>query len=373
MPTQKIKVAIVTRHNVPNYGSFLQTLATQRIIEELSLEPIIIDYRRDDDSTAALIKQYCSEHNNIIYKIYYNTLWRYSHLYIERMMKKEREKYLHCSAPVNKVTVKNIINEFDIYMTGSDQVWNAVGSGGTKEIDNIYFWEEAPSGANVFSYAASFGDIKLSEDDFQKCKKGLKKFKYISAREDSGIELLKKMGYVAEQVIDPTMLVEKEYWDSIAETASFRPKQKYALIYNLHSNSNMLDYIAKDLKSSHLDAYSITTTFRKVIGKAVFCPSIRDFLCLFKNASCVYTDSFHAIAFSIIFNTPIIVTLPKQYSTRLESILKLFELEHCIIDEKKKADLIVSKIAWERVNQIMERERHKSKQWLEKVIKEMIG
>ncbi len=366
-------VAILTRHDVPNYGSFLQTLATQRIMEELSLSPTIIDYKRDDDTSSALIKQYCEDHKGILYKIYYNTLWRYSHSHIEHLMKRERERYLHCSTPVNKETIGEVYGHYDLYLTGSDQVWNTVGSGRTKEIDSVYFWENAPSYANVFSYASSFGDNKLRNDEFQKCKKGLEKFKHISVREESGIDILKKMGYTAKQLIDPTMLVESDYWRRIAETSSLRSKRKYALIYNLHSNSNMNDYILNDLKDSQLDIYSITTTFRKGIGKNVFCPSIQDFLFYFMNASCIYADSFHAIAFSIIFNTPIVVMLPKQYSTRLESILKLFDLEDCLADKKEKVSWDEKRINWSLVNKKLEKERYIAREWLENCISEMIG
>lgn len=367
MSIQKPRAAIVTRHDVPNYGSFLQALATQRLFEELSYDATIIDYKREDDSTTALIKQYSEEHNNFLYKIYYQTFWRYSHSHIERVLGEERKKYFHCSDPVDKDTIKNALEGYDLYVTGSDQVWNAVGSGKTKGIDGVYFWNSLPMGSNIISYAPSFGDSRLSDSDFEKCRDWLKKYRYLSVREDSGVELLKSMGYDAAQVIDPTMLVEGEFWDNIVATASLRPERKYALLYNLHSNSDMRESIKKELSDSGLDIYSITTTFRRGLGKTVFCPSIQDFLYLFKNASCVYADSFHAIAFSIVFNTPIVVTLPKQYSTRLTSILRLFEMEECLSDKSVKKGWDADRINWAFINSKLEEERKKSWEWLKTV------
>lgn len=367
------RVAILTRHDVPNYGSFLQTLATQRIMEELSLKPTIINYKREDDSTDALIKQYCKDHNNIIFKMYYQTLWRYSHSHINRVMKNARETYLHCSIPVDKSTIKDILQGYDLYMTGSDQVWNVVGSGNTKEIDPVYFWNDLSAKDKVFSYAASFGDVSLSHDDFLKCQKGLAKFKHISVRENTAVSLVNRMGYDAEQVLDPTLLVDENYWNELANKSKIQMPKKYALVYNLHSNSNMKEYIVNDLKCSNLDVFSITTTFRKGIGKTVFCPPIQDFLYLFKNASCIYADSFHAIAFSIIFNTPIVVTLPVQYSTRLESILELFELEDCIKEKKHKDSWDETRIDWNRVNAKLKKERLSSREWLRTVVDNMIS
>lgn len=283
-------------------------------------------------------------------------------------MGEERKKYFHCSVPIYKDSFPELIGRYNIYLTGSDQVWNKVGSGSTKEIDGAFFWNVLPANANIISYAASFGDSTLSEEDFVKCKTWLKRYNYISVRENSGVSLLLNMGYASTQVLDPTMIVDKRYWNNIANNSTFRVNDKYALIYNLHSSTDMIDFIKQDLRDSNLKVLSITTTFRKGVGKSVFCPPIQDFLWLFKNASCIYTDSFHAIAFSIIFNIPIVVTLPKQYSTRLESILKLFELERCLSDKKTADSWDKNRIDWQYVNQILDKEKEKSREWLETAI-----
>ena len=364
MLKKKKKVAILTRHSVPNYGSFLQTLATQQIMEEMSFDPVIIDYRRYDETTNYLIQHYTKEHNNIMYLLYYNIFWRLSHKHIDDLLEKERECYLKCSDLLSKDTIRSIYGQYDLYLTGSDQVWNLVGSGDSREIDPVYFWDGLDSSSNIISYAASFGDSSLDEKNYSMCKEMLKKFKYISVREDSGVELLNEMGYQSTQVLDPTLIIDKEFWNNIADKSKMKLKDRYALIYNLHSDSNMLDSVKNDLKNSGLQVYSITTTFRRGLGKNVFCPSIEDFLWLFKNASCIYADSFHAIAFSIIFNTPFISTLPKDYSTRLESILRLFKLENCIASNDGKKGWEENRINWNEVNDILARERKKSKEWL---------
>lgn len=363
MSTQK-KVAIITRHNVPNYGSFLQALATERVIEELSLCPTIIDYRRADESPEALIKHYSKQSRNVLYSIYYNTLWRYSHSYIDKTLERERERYFCCSKTVDRDSFQTVFGEYDIYLTGSDQVWNVVGSGETREIDGAYFWNDAPTGSKIISYAASFGDSKLSDDDYRRCKEWLKKFRAISVREDTGVELLREMGYNSTQVLDPTLIVDRRMWDEIVDTSTRQYTEPFALVYNLHSNSNMQSYITNDLENSNLKVYSITSTYRKVLGERVFCPTIRDFLWLYKNASCVYADSFHAIAFSIIFNTPFVVTLPKEYSTRLESILRLFGLSECISEKKKGNAWDKDRIDWSKVNKKLLTERERSRKWL---------
>ena len=44
-----MKVAVITRHAITNYGSFLQAYATQEVIKNLGYECTIIDYIRDDE------------------------------------------------------------------------------------------------------------------------------------------------------------------------------------------------------------------------------------------------------------------------------------------------------------------------------------
>ena len=138
------------------------------------------------------------------------------------------------------------------------------------------------------------------------------------------------------------------------------------LVYNLHSDSNMYRYIKENVQESGLEIWSITTTYRRTIGKRIFCPTIEEFLGLFANAKCVYTDSFHAIVFSIIYKVPFVATLPKQYSTRLESVLRLFGLEN------RTSDIFYGKawdetlINWNMVYDILENEKQKSMQWLKK-------
>lgn len=357
-------VAIITRHAVPNYGSFFQALATEYLFEGLGYVPRIIDYRRKDETPQALIDFYVQRKKNIVSYLYYNILWRFSHFCIERKLSYARKRYLYCTDPVTEETVKECINDFSVLVTGSDQVWNLVGSGKTEEIDGNYFWKMADSGCKIFSYAASFGDSKISESDFRKCAGYLKRFKKISVREDTGVLLVKKMGMEARQVLDPTLVIHRDYWINIAGRCRKKRKRPYALIYNLHSDSNMYQAIETDLEGSGLDVVSITSTFRGTLGERVFCPAIEEFLGLFANAKCIYADSFHAIAFSIIYKVPFLVILPRQYSTRLESVLRLFGLEERVNGVLKGKAWDESLMDWNSIYNILEDEKRISMEWL---------
>ena len=43
------KICVITRHAIVNYGSFLQTYATQKILNDYGYKTIILDYVRKDE------------------------------------------------------------------------------------------------------------------------------------------------------------------------------------------------------------------------------------------------------------------------------------------------------------------------------------
>lgn len=359
----KKKIGIITRHAVPNYGSLLQAYATLIMLEDLGYDAEIIDYRRNDEGTSALAKYYIGSTSNIARKIYYALFWRISHWIVNKKFENVRKEKFHLSERVTDCNWSVVTDKYDVLMTGSDQVWNVVGAGNTIQIDDRYFWNGVNENKRVISYAASFGEKTFNEKIKRNISVLLGNFDCISVREYSAVAVIEDMGYKAVQVMDPTIIVRKNLWEQMADRSKIKVKRPYILVYNLHSNSNMQRFVQKETKAKGLAVYSITTTFRKSAGKNIFCPSIDDFLWLFKNAECVYTDSFHAIAFSLIFNSPFFAILPKEYSTRLESVLKTFDLEDRVCDmtlryiERKEID-------WDNINRIIENERGRSLEWL---------
>ena len=83
-------------------------------------------------------------------------------------------KYLNMTNIVYKSNdeLKKNLPISDIYITGSDQVWNSEWNG---EIDKALFLDFIPKGKKCISYAASFGKIELDESEKKETKKLLKK------------------------------------------------------------------------------------------------------------------------------------------------------------------------------------------------------
>ena len=127
-----MKVDVITRHAVPNYGSLLQTYATQKIIEKLGYEPEIIDYIRDDEKyknlTNSLVKGKKWD-KNLFLRTIYKMLQRPNYGTMYKKFAKYRKGFLKLSDLEygNLSELKKNKPKADIYCSGSDQIWGSIG------------------------------------------------------------------------------------------------------------------------------------------------------------------------------------------------------------------------------------------------------
>ena len=323
-----MKVDIITRHAVANYGSLLQSYATQKIFEKLGLEAEFINYVRYDERAENLAKTHVKGKKwdkNILTRMLYILIqtWNYSHMY------KKFEKYRYGVINETKKLYGSIeeLREdppvADIYCTGSDQIWGKIGE---DNFDLSYFLDFVKN-KKCISYAASFGKETLDEKLKKSLTKLLKKYSYILVREDSAKSIIKHAGFEnVEQVLDPTLLLNRNEWNNLAEE---KVKYKdYVLVYQLHNNKQFNKYAKEFAKKHNKKLLRLTPSlYHKARGgKLIYLPNQYEFLAYFKNADYILTDSFHATVFSIIFNKKFIDILPNETSTRITSILKLVRL-----------------------------------------------
>lgn len=276
-----------------------------------------------------------------------------------------RERYLTLSAHCDESNINELLPNADVYLTGSDQVWNELGDG---MLDPVFFWDGLAKtrDAKLVSYAASFGRGGVVKGYEEQVGKWLSRYDAISVREDTGKQIVNDYGFACEQVIDPTLLLNRDDWLSIADS---RPacKKPYALVYNLHPDSEMLGYVADKTKNSNLEVVSVCPTFRRRIGKQVILPSLPKFLALFRDAQCVYTDSFHGTAFCINLSTPFVEVFPKENAARNKSVLRLFGLEGRAWDTYE-GNAWDKDIDWNHVNAVLDSERLRSMSWLKNAL-----
>ncbi len=371
-----MKIDVITRHSVPNYGSLLQSYATQKAIESLGHTSEIIDYTRYEERYENLANTLIKGKKwdkNFILRIIYKIIQKPNYAKMYKRFAKYRKGFLKETKDAygSLEELKINVPEADIYCSGSDQIWGKIG---TAEYDGSYFLEFVKGDKKCISYASSLGKTKLSETLDKELENLLKKYSKILVRENTAKDILVEKNIKnVEQVLDPTFLLTKDEWKDLSHKAKINEKEKYILIYQLHDNKEFDKYAKEFAKMKGMKLLRISPSIYHMIrsGKLIYLPDQYEFLAYFENAEYILTDSFHATVFSIIFNKKFIDVLPKNKTgTRIESILEILSIDNRILKDYNKFELIDKNIDYEKVNKRIDEERFKSLELLRKAIEE---
>lgn len=225
----------------------------------------------------------------------------------------------------------------DVYITGSDQVWNYTMM--PTEILKNFFLQFGNAKATRIAYAPSIGHTDFSDEIKDFIKPYLNSFSSISVRESSAVSVLKKLGYKAKPVLDPTMLIPaKDYLKLIKDESKKRSIFIYSVNYETREDIPF-DEIKNYAQQKSLPII-VTTADGFVAEKELFedveyCyATIPQWIQLINNADIVIAGSFHAIVFSILMHTPFIYTPLKgtyaESNRRVLDLLKDLGLEQTI-------------------------------------------
>ena len=338
-----MKIGIITLHKIINFGSALQAYALQKYIQIATNEDVeIIDYIFPNKSyreNASFLIRLRSNLRLIYYGIFKR---RYIQLYRFRLFYK---KYLHLSKKTydSDVAIMKRPPLYDVYLTGSDQVWNVK----TLYNNPIMYCSFAPFTAKKISYGASFAtkDIPFSYRD--EIKHRLLKYSHIGVREYSSLEILKTLEIPdsISQVCtsDPTLLLSAEDYECIVSDSKIHIKTEYILVYYLNyafDPEPVISYVSSYVQKKYNlpIIYIGSKGFKRYVdGKKIYnytglgpC----EFAYLIKNAKHVITSSFHGTMFAIIFRKPFTAILPNSMhsDTRIKDVLKTLGLEVCGIE-----------------------------------------
>lgn len=347
------RVGIITITGLGNYGNRLQNYALQQAIE-----------KETDCKCETFINKSCSTKGYIK-----KMLFPVSHKLTEREVKfKEfNDEFINFSnIKINNISKNKHLLDYDCLVCGSDQIWNSDFS----ENDKANFGYFYPN-LKVISYAASFGTDSVAKNKQKKYKKYLKNLNAISVREEKGKELVTQLSARDDAFvhIDPTLLLTSSEWMKVEKKPKIYNDKKYVLKYflgeqNDEVNSQLENYVKKhDLEI--IDVISPDSPYYN-IG-----PS--EFLYLERNAELIVTDSFHSCVFALIFKRPFIVTERKEKAlknmgSRLDTLLKKFDLENRKYDFESFKNINSKKTDFENVEKILEQEKNKSFQYFKKYI-----
>lgn len=260
-----MKVAFITRHTPSNYGSVLQTFATQKAIEALGHEAVCINYIRTDELPENQAKTHLAVSRwnknaatRLLYKVtqkpVFDAATKRFDVYRSNMLKLTDEVW---NTPEQ---LAENLPEADIYMTGSDQVWNTVGTG---VIDPAYFLSFVPDDKKKIAYAGCFGTKTVRDEDRDNIIKWLKRYDHITIREKSGVELAKSLGVDAEQVLDPTFLMTPQNW---LDTLPKKRKRKAMFLCINCTQIKNFRHMQRNLQNEKYETYK---------GKPLFSPYVQ--------------------------------------------------------------------------------------------------
>ena len=365
-----MKIGVLSRHSVANYGSLWQAYALQTILEKMGHEAVNINYtpaKEVGGTLASTLANISRWGKNPISKLLFLAYQYPSFSHTFETFKKFRKQYLkETNEYASSFQLKTNLPEVDLFCTGSDQVWNLLYD---NKIDDTYFFDFLPNEKRRIAYAASFGGNDFACANIEKYASFLKKYDAISVREDSGVEILKTLGINGTQVLDPTLLLQKEEWESLLPNKE--KKEDYLLIYQLRPNKAFDSYAVNLSKKTGIKLIRISSMFfqKFKVGKFHYLPKAEEFLWYIKNARCLLTDSFHGTCFAINFKTPFIEILPGRFNSRNQSLLKMVKLEKRILSNFDDFSLFEQYLDFNQVHEKLTLFRNNSI----RILKEMIG
>lgn len=327
------KIGIITFHCSYNYGSVLQAYALQKYLINNGYNVKIIDYRSKNYDMYHLFKLWMlkyplkllaeNRHINRLIRRKYNFLH-----FINESMHLTNKKYLYN----DDLTVLN--NEFNVFIAGSDQIWNPVCTGG---VDSNFFLNFVDGRVNKrIAYAPSLAHASFEDKILNEMCGYIEKFDAISVREESGKKILKNnTNKNIEVVLDPTMLLEEKDYKIL----EIKPKfdKPYIFVYMLEKDDPcLIEYVSKISQEKAIDIVYIhlNNLFRGEHVHNVYGCKVGEFLWYIRNAKYVVSNSFHATVFSIIFQKKFCTFKTEKSYSRMVGLLNTLGLEDRIYNKE---------------------------------------
>lgn len=332
------KALLITIFDVPNYGSVLQTFATIKILFSLGYQVQTLNYTRNNDWVK---RRGGFVHEPFIKKMLdKNRLTTYGRLLF--LLNNFRRKHLQLTKEYN--TLKELEEEgweaYDLFITGSDQVWN------TRYIygDKVYYLSFVPQWKKKISIASSFAMKSLPQDYILRTKEYLQTFSALSVREQNGKSIIEDQlgiaGKHTQVILDPTLILSRSDWERALCRSNFSKRKPYILFYMLDYAFNPKPYIFKVAKffkeKMKCDVYALAGYKNPIMSNGLIMKNMSDssiemFIDLFINADLVITSSFHGTAFAINFGIPLVSIVPNTVDDRQSSLLSELGLSQCAI------------------------------------------
>lgn len=358
------RIATLTFHRASNYGAMLQTMALEHTLNSFpDVQAEVLDYRCE-----AVESGYRPWH---LYQKNLKQVLLMSYLFFPRWIRNHKfAKFLKQNISLSeksyhKKNVSEAESNYDCFFTGSDQVWSPVCTNG----DKTYFLDFVRDSKKKVSYAASFGFDKMSEEYEEHFGNLLRQLSYVSIREKQNCSIIEKLDIENSDVhIDPVFLLKKAEWEAIAK----KPKlEDYILIYLLQPSPQMIAFGKELAEKTGKRLVTLNPNGHGEKGiKNIMTAGPEEFLGWICYADYVLTNSFHGLAFSILFHKNFWLEYQGQAfkaNSRLKNLVELFQLENCVWSPENASQL-GRKVDFDALDKVVQEQREHSFHYLKKIV-----
>lgn len=337
-----MKITTITCHDVYNVGASLQAYALVTYLGSLGYEAEIIDYKPNYLSNhyplwglnnPAYDKPVLRELYNLAklpgrIKARYSKRKKSFDAFTRDYLPKTEQRY------TSNDDLKQNPPEADVYFAGSDQIWNCFFHNGK---DPAFYLDFAPAGSVKASYAASFATEDVAEEWKPQVRQWLSGLDYISVRESSGVEIVDRLGIPgAVQVLDPVFLLNREAWSAIEQKPEHM--EPYVLLYDFDRNPEMVQFAKTLAIENGWKLYSVLSCEK--CDRCFSQEGPRMFVGLVHHAEFVVSNSFHATAFSLIFQKQFVVFNRREgINTRMRDLAYLSGTGNRLISQYESTNL----------------------------------
>jgi hypothetical protein len=364
-------IKTITCHKVYNHGASLQEYALLKYLNDLGLDAETIDYTPN----------YLSDHFNLLAvsnprfgkNIFIKILYLVAKLPQRLPLLKRKkafdvfeEKFIPSTSYNYKTNeeLKRKLPDAEVYICGSDQIWNSFFQNGK---DPAFYLDFVPDDKLKISYAASFAIDKIENDLKPFVKEKLERLNKVSVRESSGLTILSELGIQnGIQVLDPVFLLDGNFWEDTFITTIV---ENYIFVYDCDSNVKIKEIAKATAKKFDLKIFTVNQNI-KYADKNFFKKGPEAFLSLIKSSKFIISNSFHAVAFSLIFNKIFfVVDRTENINTRMRDMMDMVDLTdlHLGVNEFKSFEDV--SIDFKKVNKIISTKIIESKLFLRESIK----
>lgn len=338
-----MRIAIATMSRDISFGGNLQAYALQRTICENSHSSCLHIARESKKHKIFVpVKTPRDVLTNVNRVVHYR-----AHKRKMRCFESFQEQYLSFTDKVySDENAKELNNEFDCFITGSDQVWNCAGG-----INNILYLNFARKEKMKVSYAASIGIFEIPAQYKEGFIQSISGYDCISVREKRAKEIVEALtDKHCEQVLDPVFLRNANEWREMAGDRIM--SEKYIFVYATQVSEELIQCVQQCEK---LTGYKVISVHKLLNYPTIeFKSGPLEFLNYVNYAEYVITSSFHCAAFSMIFSKNLTVIPHKETGIRVIGLLETLGAEKSIYngkfvpEEKYNVNAVTEKIRQNR-------------------------